>query len=172
MTAATALLPIIVRVVAHVRPSWALRPAADWLPIVAAALFFVAWFIPDVHISPETNTFQQHVVGGGLYCAALFVYAKRLLGRRIGLMLSVILLFAWVSAFGVANELLGFALTKLHIAFVNTADTDWDLTANTAGALVGYLVLWLCRVDRTGTGQDTDAQSGSRSLDLDRSALP
>jgi hypothetical protein len=111
-----------------------------WLPLLAAGLFFVAFLIPDIHISNETTTFQQHFIGGGVYCALLYLYFQKLLKWPAGWLVSLVLLFAWTSAFGVANELLEFTLTKLHLANIGTGDTDWDLLANTLGSLATYLV--------------------------------
>lgn len=150
VTGVTACLPIVVRWAARKRPEIGIQPQYAWMPLAAAVLFFIAWFIPVVPVSPDTDTFQQHFVGGGLFCAVLFVYAKKLFGRRIGLLPSVLLLFAWVSAFGVANELFEFTITTLGIANVNLGDTGWDLLANTLGAVTGYLILWVCKVERTG----------------------
>lgn len=149
VTTATLALPFVVARVARARPDLRLRPSFVWLPLVAAALFVIAWILPVVPISPETTTFQQHFVGGGLFCAVLFVYAKLVFGRRIGLVPSFLLLFAWVSAFGVANELFEFTLTELRIADIKMSDMGWDLTANTLGAFTGYLILWVCRVERS-----------------------
>jgi hypothetical protein len=111
-------------------------------------LFIIAFFIPDISISSETTTFQQHFVGGGLYVACLYVYVKQLLGWKLPLRASILALFAWVAAFGVANELIEFTLTKLQLAQINTVDADWDLLANTLGAFVGYGLLLLVRAER------------------------
>lgn len=149
ITLITALLPYIVwrlvPLVSHVT----IRRHYDWLPIAAAVCYAVAWFIPDIHISDETRTFQQHFVGGGMYCAFLYVYLKQLLGWRLPFVASLIVLFAWVSAFGVANELVEFTLTKLQFAHIGLTDTDWDLVANTLGAFAGYILLVVTGVVRT-----------------------
>lgn len=112
------------------------------LPYLAAGLFLVAVFIPDIHISSETNTFQQHFVGGGLYSACLYFYFRQVFGWSFAWYLELVMLFGWTSAFGVANELLEFWLVKLNISNIDLADADWDLLANTLGALTGYIV-WL-----------------------------
>ena len=139
----TALLPFLVKLAVHTMQGMKIHKSYDWLPVVAAFLFVVAWFIPDIHISNETTTFQQHFVGGGIYSAFLFVYFKKLLGWKLSLIPSLIVLFAWVSAFGVANELIEFTLTKLNLAQISTGDTDWDLLANTLGAFTAYGILLL-----------------------------
>jgi hypothetical protein len=124
-------------------PRIKLHQSYGWLPALAAFLFIFAFLLPNIHISSETNTFQQHFVGGGIYTACLYIYFKKLLGWKLPLLASFVVLFAWASAFGVANELLEFTLNKLNLAQIGTGDTDWDLLANTLGALTGYVVLLL-----------------------------
>jgi hypothetical protein len=109
-----------------------------WLPVLAGLLMIVSVELPDIHISTQTTTFQQHFVGGGLYSACLYFYTRRLFNWRPRWLLELLLLFAWVSAFGVANKLIEFSFIELHLAHIDTADTDWDLAANTLGGLVGY----------------------------------
>ncbi len=148
ITLLTALLPYLVKKLVIVVPDSKFQKSYDWLPVVAAFLFIAAWFIPDVHLSSETTTFQQHFVGGGVYSACLYVYFKKLLGWKMSLVPSLVVLLAWTSAFGVANELIEFALTKLRLATIGTGDTDWDLLANTLGAAVGYILLIVAKVER------------------------
>ncbi len=78
-----------------------------------------------------------------MYCAVLYVYAKKLLDWKFHWLVDVLILFAWVSAFGVANELLEFALAKSHLMLIDTSDTSWDLLANTTGAYLAYVVMSL-----------------------------
>lgn len=117
-----------------------IHSANKFLPAVAGLLFFIAWFLPDVHISNQTTTFQQHFVGGGFYGALLYIYFKQALGWALKPLPDVVVLFAWISALGVANEMLEFALTQLNIGHISTGDTDWDLLANTLGAFVCYCI--------------------------------
>jgi len=138
----TACLPYIVRYIPRFFPETKLHKANPWLPFAAGVLIVGSTFLPNIHISNETSTFQQHFVGGGMYSACLYIYAKQLFGWRLQWLLDLIVLFAWVSAFGVANKLLEFTLVKLHLAVIDTADTDWDLLANTLGGFFGYLILY------------------------------
>jgi hypothetical protein len=133
----TGFLPLILRKYTK------LKNTSSFLPPLAAFLFFLAFFIPDIHISKETSTFQQHFVGGGLYCACLYYYLKQVMSWRFSWLLDLVLLFAFTSAFGVANELLEFTLNKLNITHIHTGDTDWDLLANTLGAFTGFILLKL-----------------------------
>jgi len=119
-----------------------LHPANPWLPIVAGVLMVVSTLLPDIHISSETATFQQHFVGGGLYSAALYLYAKQLFGWKMHWFVDLLALFAWVSALGVANKLAEFALLKLGLVDISTGDAYWDLLANTLGGFVGYAALY------------------------------
>jgi hypothetical protein len=118
-----------------------LRPAAPALPIVAALLFLISFYLPDIHISSQTVTFQQHFVGGGMFSALLYLYAKQQLGWKIHWFIELVLLFAWVSVLGVANELLEFGLSQSGLIAIDTTDTSWDLFANTLGAFAIYGVV-------------------------------
>jgi hypothetical protein len=138
---ATCFLPVVVRAAARLFPAVKLHDSHDWLPSVAAMAFIASLYLPVISISEGTSTFQQHFVGGGVYCALLYVYFRQLLGWKLSLASSIVVLFAWVSAFGVANELAELAVTQLGIARIDISDTDWDLLANTTGAIIGYLIL-------------------------------
>jgi hypothetical protein len=139
---ATACLPLIVKYVAQFLPTVKFFPSSSWLPILAGVLMVVSTQLPTVHISNETTTFQQHFVGGGLYTACLYLYAKQLFGWRLNRLIDFLALFAWVSAFGVANKLVEFLLLKLGLAHIYTGDAYWDLLANTLGGVVGYGLLY------------------------------
>jgi len=141
MAIGTAVLPLIVSEAARFFPRLKLQPGSPWLPIVAAALLLVSIALPDVHISKQTSTFQQHFVGGGMYSACLYLYAKRVFGWRPHWIIDMIFLFAWVSALGVANKLIEFAFLELRLVAIDTSDAYWDLFANTLGGFVGYFLL-------------------------------
>jgi len=138
----TACLPYLVRYIPRLFPTVRLHDARWWLPVLAAVLMIVSTQLPDVHVSSQTTTFQQHFVGGGMYAACLYLYAKQLFNWRLHWVIDLLALFAWVSAFGVANKLAEFALLKLGLAHIYTGDAYWDLLANTVGGFVGYLLLY------------------------------
>lgn len=146
--AATAGIPLFVRWLHATYPNIKLYDSYSWLPFLAACLFVSAFFLPNIHISSETSTFQQHFTGGGIYTACLYLYFKKLLGWRLSVLASLVVLLAWTSTFGVANELLEFTLTKLNLANIGSGDTDWDLLANTLGSLTGYVILSVLRIER------------------------
>jgi len=140
----TACIPLVAHSVVH-RDKADIPHANQFLPILAGFLFCLAWFLPDIHISHATSTFQQHFVGGGMYSALLYIYFKQLFNWHLGIALNLIVLFAWISAFGVANEIFEFALTTMKLAHIATGDTDWDLLANTLGAYFCYFLYFLIR---------------------------
>lgn len=140
VTLTTAAIPLIIKRLVHIFPKLPLHPSHWWLPPLAAVCFFVAFYLPDINISSETSSFQQHFLGGGVFTALLFIYTAKLLNWKLHWAVVPLALFAWVSAFGVASELLEFTLSHLAIMTIDTSDTDWDLVANTSGAAVTYLV--------------------------------
>jgi hypothetical protein len=141
LSVATACLPLLLPYAQKLFPGLRLYPAAAWLAVLAGTLMFASILLPDIHISHETATFQQHFVGGGLYAAALYLYCKQLLGWRLHWAADILVLFAWVSALGVANKLAEFTLLKLGLASIDTSDAYWDLLANTLGGFVGFALL-------------------------------
>lgn len=147
--AVTAALPWIVD---QVHPA-SKQSNKKWyaLTLLAGILFPLAQVLPNIHISHETSTFQQHAVGGGAYCALLYTYFKQRFGWRTHWLLDLALFFAFVSALGVANELLEFFLVKvLHDQHIDIYDTSWDITANTIGGFLGYgLILMLQKLRQT-----------------------
>lgn len=139
----TACLPLIISRLKRIFPALKLQPAKAWLPAIAGLFMAISVCLPDIHISAETTTFQQHFVGGGMYAACLYLYAKQLFGRpRLHWIIDILALFAWVSAFGVANKLGEFFLLKVGFVHLTTSDAYWDLLANTLGGFAGYLLFF------------------------------
>jgi hypothetical protein len=136
----TILLPTIIPRLAK-KYGFVLHKAPTWLPFLAATLYLASAFLPDIHISPETHTFQEHFVGGGVYTTILYIYFTKLLGLRPRWLIALLGLFAWTSALGTANELLEFSLVKLNVTDINISDTSWDLVANSTGMLSAF-VIW------------------------------
>jgi hypothetical protein len=137
----TAFLPILApRIARHY--DLQTFPAPAWLPVAAAIFYIGSLYLPDILISGETDTFQQHFVGG-VYTAMLYVYFARLFQWRRHWLVMLVGLYVWTSALGVTNELVEFAFNQLHISRINIRDTSWDLAANTAGSFAGYAVLQL-----------------------------
>lgn len=147
VTVITASLPIFMPRLVHYLGIKTYGVSA-WLPPVAAVLFFISFYLPDVHISSQTTTFQQHLIGGGAYSALLYMYAKKFLGWKFNWLIDSLVLFAWVSALGVANKLLEFALAESHLMVLDMGDAYWDLLANTVGAYLAYAAIRLVSVVR------------------------
>jgi hypothetical protein len=141
VTLLTAALPVIAPRIAH-KMRIPIHHAPVWLPLVAAIIYFGSLYVPDIHISMETSTFQEHFLGG-VYTAILYVYFTQLFGWRRHWLVMLVGLYAWTSSLGVANEILEFALTKLDIQHINISDTSWDLVANTVGSFTAYALLRL-----------------------------
>jgi hypothetical protein len=116
---------------------------------LAALLMVASVFLPDIHISSQTQTFQQHFVGGGMYAACLFMYVKQLLHWRSHWLTEILALFAWTSAFGVAVELLEFLATQAGFVHLANADTDWDLLANTLGCFTIFFLYCLAQMAKS-----------------------
>ena len=136
----TACLPLFIRLGSAL--GYTKLPSANpTFPILAAFLFLLSFYLPDVGISSETTTFQQHFVGGGVYSALLYIYVQQLFPGRLQFRswaINGFYLFAWVSALGVINKLLEFGLLKTGLMRLDTSDAYWDLLANTLGAFATY----------------------------------
>ena len=118
------------------------RPGPWWLLVVAGLLWVLSGQLPDIHISRETNTFQEHFVGGGMYCTCLYMYFRQALGWQRRFIVELLMLYAVTASLGVANELFEFAANKIDLIAIDISDTSWDLVANTTGAIAGFLLLW------------------------------
>lgn len=103
------------------------------LPWPAAALFVVSWMLPNPDFE-HTSTFTQHAVGGGAACAAAVYWFAANAGIRWWLW-RVALAFVVTASFGTAFELVELAYDEATGSHLS-ADTSWDLVANTTGAIV------------------------------------
>ena len=119
---------------------------------VACILFFISWYLPSPLINGEDTSFVTHFIGGGLFSALLWWYICRSRGMRFSWWRDVTLLFALVSTLGVANELFELILVQAGVASILITDTSWDLVANTAGAMTGYV---LYRLGEGALGYDS-----------------
>lgn len=84
---------------------------------------------------------MTHFVGGGIFSGMLFLYIYRVVGLKWPFAARLAGVFALVSTLGALNELFEFTLVKLHIANILLTDTSWDIVANTAGALLAWLII-------------------------------
>lgn len=117
------------------------RPARDRVLLTACLLYFISWYLPSPLIHGQDTSFTTHFVGGGLFSGFLWLYAMRKLDWKISPLMELVSLYAFVSAFGVANELFELAIVEFKLVHnLNGADTWWDLLANTIGALAFWIV--------------------------------
>ena len=82
---------------------------------------------------------MTHFVGGGVFVGFLWLYLKYSLNWQAHWLIEAFSLFALVSALGCVNELAELFMVKAGIASILLADTNWDIVANTSGALSVYL---------------------------------
>lgn len=135
-------VPIFIPLIGKYFPKTSFGKAPSWLPCLAGSIFFLSFFVPNIHISNETETFQQHFIGGGVFCTILFFYLAGIFKIKYNLLLGLIYIFLFTSALGAANELLEFSLQKLGIFDISMKDTSWDLVANTSGAISSFIILF------------------------------
>lgn len=117
-----------------------------WLLYLACGLFFVSWYVPSPLIDGQDTAFNTHFIGGGIFTGCLWLYLKYALGWRRYWLVEAFSLFALVSALGCMNELFELLVAKTGIARLPLDDTNWDIAANTAGALL----VWLVSLGATG----------------------
>lgn len=135
-------VPIFITLIEKYFPKISFGKAPFWLPCLAGFVFFLSFFVPNIQISNETETFQQHFIGGGVFCTILFFYLAGIFKIKYNLLLGLIYIFVFTSTLGVVNELLEFSLLKLGIFDISMKDTSWDLVANTTGAISSFIILF------------------------------
>ena len=114
-----------------------------WLLYLACVLFFISWYLPSPLIEGRDTNFTTHFVGGGMFTGVVWYYLKLSLGWRGHWAIEAFSLFALVSALGCVNELFELVVVKTGLARISLDDTNWDIVANSSGALlvyVGYLL--------------------------------
>lgn len=62
----------VTRLVFRLPLTW--RRVVDYFPIIAGALYPIARFLPEPHITAESITLVQHFVGGGFVSALYFFF--------------------------------------------------------------------------------------------------
>jgi hypothetical protein len=118
-------------------PYWPLA----WYLWVASGLWVLSQLLPNVPISPETDTFTMHFIGG-ITAAVLYIYVMRAYNLKFSHTWQLwVGLYLFVSALGVLNELFEFFLDESGLMPMPSDDTWWDLTANTLGAFMAYALI-------------------------------
>jgi len=117
------------------------RPARDVILIIACVVYFLSWFLPSPLIHGHNTSFTTHFIGGGVFSGLLWWYIKRHLQWSAAPVLELVSLLAFVSLFGLANEIFELIVVELKVVTtLSLTDTSWDLLANTLGALLFWLV--------------------------------
>jgi len=107
---------------------------------MASVVWFLSQILPNIPISPETDTFTMHTLGG-MVAAILFIYVKKVYQIKFKYWWQAWLcLYFFVSGLGVLNELFEFFIDRAGIFEVISGDEWWDLTANTVGSFLAFSV--------------------------------
>ncbi len=117
----------------------------QWL--VLTLIFSIAGLILS-ELSPSgqgIGNFLLHAVGGGMATACTYLYISKNLDVRINWRLNFALLFIFVSAFGIVNELLEYAaeLADMGIFSLDSQDTWRDFVANSSGSFTVLLLYYI-----------------------------
>lgn len=117
-----------------------------WLLYLACMLFFISWYLPSPLIEGRDTSFTTHFVGGGLFTGLVWVYLVSAVRWRVHWLAMAFSVFALVSALGCVNELAELLMVKVGLARITLDDTNWDILANTLGAVTvwcGWMVVTL-----------------------------
>lgn len=110
---------------------------------VAAVLWLVSFFLPNLPVTVESDTFTQHMTGGAV-ATVLFFYLVNVYKISFKYWWKpIVALYFFVSGLGVANELMELFLQKTNLMYIENDDVCWDLLANTTGAFLAYAVMRL-----------------------------
>ena len=110
-----------------------------WMLYIAAALFFVSWYLLSPLIHGQDMSSTTHFVGGGMFTGFLWLYLKFSFGWRAKWWIEALSLFALVSALGNINELIELFMVEAGLSHIPLNDTNWDILANTLGSLAVYI---------------------------------
>ncbi len=107
--------------------------------LVQAISSLVSLLIPDRVI----GNFFYHAIGGGVTTTLLYVYLLKTYGLHYSWRVELALLYGFVSSLGVINELAEYAgefAIRVGLFSWDSHDTWRDLAANTAGAILAWLI--------------------------------
>ena len=107
----------------------------------------IATFISLAIADRIVGNFFYHAVGGGVTSCLIFIYLLKTYGLHFSWRVELVLLYCFVSALGVMNELAEYAgefLTRVGMFSWDSHDTWRDFVANSTGALVAWLIYRLC----------------------------
>ena len=111
--------------------------------IVWALVLQVSAVVVSSLLDSHIGNFIQHGLGGGVVMTLLFVYFVKTFEIRANWRILSLVLFGFVCAFGVINELAEFAGSLLGVGVFSfdSHDTWRDLFANTTGMVVAWLII-------------------------------
>jgi hypothetical protein len=119
-----------------------------WKWFVAALLLqaissIISLLVPDRVV----GNFFYHAIGGGMTTTLLYVYLMKTYGLTFSWRVELVLLYCFVSALGVINELAEYAgefAIRVGLFSWDSHDTWRDLAANTSGAVIAWLIYKAC----------------------------
>tara|TARA_B100001245_G_scaffold9812_2_gene6827 strand:- start:6361 stop:6855 length:495 start_codon:yes stop_codon:yes gene_type:complete len=121
------------------------------LLVMASLTYFIAWYLPSPMIDGMNTALWTHVTGGVTAGFVWLYLQKSGVWKVHSPWIQIVILYAIVSALGVANELAEFILVKVNIFPISLADTSYDLVANTLGAaafLIAYEIVKYVKIGR------------------------
>lgn len=107
--------------------------------LVQAIASIISLVVPDRIV----GNFFYHAIGGGATTTLLYVYLIKTYDLRYSWRIELAALYCFVSALGVMNELAEYAgefAIRVGIFSWDSHDTWRDLTANTSGAILAWLI--------------------------------
>ena len=128
-----------------------------WILCLACLLFFISWYLPSPLIDGQDTSFTTHFVGGGLFTGLFWVYLVSSMKWRAHWLVMAFSVFALVSVLGCINELAELFMVKVGLARITLDDTNWDILANTLGAVAvwfGWVFVSLAE-KKDGAGHDS-----------------
>lgn len=141
------LVPFVVPIVIYLLLPWLTGKLThkhlqrNMLLLVACIVYFLSWYLPSPLIQGQNTSFTTHFIGGGVFSGFVWLYLKQEVKWKSTSIIELLSLFAFVSAFGVLNELFELVIVQLHLVKkLNITDTSWDLLANTIGGLAFWLI--------------------------------
>jgi hypothetical protein len=115
-----------------------------WKWLVAAVIVQAIAGIISIVVSDRiVGNFFYHAIGGGATAALLYFYLIKTYSLHYSWRVELVTLYCFVSALGVMNELAEYAgefAIRVGIFSWDSHDTWRDLTANTVGAIVAWLI--------------------------------
>lgn len=123
-------------------------PSKHWYWLALTLFFSLAGLLLS-ELSPSgqgIGNFLLHAVGGGVATACTYIYISKNMKLKLNWRLNFILLFMFVSSFGILNELLEYfaELIGMGTFSLDSQDTWRDFVANTTGAfslLTSYYIV-------------------------------